>query len=157
MINASSLPVKTTQTDFVTKQVLFQGGNPVTGAPAAWLLVTSVGALNDKSALLRDSFGTSLSPLMAATFKEVLQLHWGHAIKPGGSFAQLVDEWKPITSLSEVERCAIFGDFGTDTVIMIPDKHLARNVAAQTGVKVITWEGYFAKCMSGHGAGNPRL
>ncbi len=32
-------------------------------------------------------------------------------------------------------------DFGTNTVIMIPDKYLARNVAAQTGVKVITWEG----------------
>jgi len=31
--------------------------------------------------------------------------------------------------------------FGADTVIMIPDKYLARNVAAQTGVKVITWEG----------------
>ena len=38
-----------------------------------------------------------------------------------------------------VERIA--RDFGTDTVIMIPDKYLARNVAAQTGVKVITWEG----------------
>ena len=35
----------------------------------------------------------------------------------------------------------IAADFGTDTVIMIPDKYLARNVAAQTGVKVITWEG----------------
>jgi quinolinate synthase len=32
-------------------------------------------------------------------------------------------------------------EFGTDTVIMIPDQYLARNVAAQTGVKVITWEG----------------
>jgi quinolinate synthase len=32
-------------------------------------------------------------------------------------------------------------EFGVDTVIMIPDKYLARNVAAQTGVKVITWEG----------------
>ena len=31
--------------------------------------------------------------------------------------------------------------FGVDTVIMIPDKYLARNVANQTGVKVITWEG----------------
>jgi quinolinate synthase len=31
--------------------------------------------------------------------------------------------------------------FGTDTVIMIPDKYLARNVAAKTGVKVIAWEG----------------
>ena len=32
-------------------------------------------------------------------------------------------------------------EFGTDTVVMIPDKYLARNVAAKTGVKVITWEG----------------
>ena len=36
---------------------------------------------------------------------------------------------------------AIARDFGVDTVIMIPDKYLARNVAAKTGVKVITWEG----------------
>jgi quinolinate synthase len=32
-------------------------------------------------------------------------------------------------------------DFGTDTVIMIPDQYLAKNVAAKTGVKVITWAG----------------
>ncbi len=36
---------------------------------------------------------------------------------------------------------AIAREFGTDTVIMIPDKYLAQNVAAKTGVKVITWEG----------------
>jgi quinolinate synthase len=36
---------------------------------------------------------------------------------------------------------AIARDFDVDTVIMIPDKYLARNVAAQTGVKVITSEG----------------
>jgi quinolinate synthase len=30
---------------------------------------------------------------------------------------------------------------GVDTVLMIPDKYLAQNVAKQTGVKVITWEG----------------
>ena len=36
---------------------------------------------------------------------------------------------------------AIASDFGTDTVIMIPDKYLARNIAIQTSVKVITWEG----------------
>src|ERR1700710_2563799 len=36
---------------------------------------------------------------------------------------------------------AIAKEFGTDTVIMIPDKYLARNVAAKTGVKVIIWEG----------------
>ncbi len=32
-------------------------------------------------------------------------------------------------------------EFRTDTVIMIPDQYLARNVAAKTGIKVITWAG----------------
>ena len=32
-------------------------------------------------------------------------------------------------------------EFGSDTVIMIPDKYLAQNVAKLTGVKVITWQG----------------
>jgi quinolinate synthase len=32
-------------------------------------------------------------------------------------------------------------EFGTDTVIMVPDQYLARNVAAKTGIKVITWAG----------------
>jgi quinolinate synthase len=36
---------------------------------------------------------------------------------------------------------AIAREFGTDTVIMIPDQYLARNVAARTGIKVITWAG----------------
>src|SRR5476651_2472664 len=36
---------------------------------------------------------------------------------------------------------SIAREFGTDTVIMIPDKYLAQNVANKTGVKVITWEG----------------
>ena len=41
-----------------------------------------------------------------------------------------------VTVVEETAR-----QFGVDTVIMIPDKYLARNVAAKTGVKVITWEG----------------
>src|ERR1700734_2228411 len=32
---------------------------------------------------------------------------------------------------------AIARDFGTDTVIMIPDKYLARNVARQTAIRII--------------------
>ena len=96
MIHASSLSVETTQSDFDTKNILHQGGNPAVGSPTKPLLVKSVGALNNKRVLwLRDSFGSALSPLMAATFSEVLQLHWGEAIKPGGRFVQLVEEWKP--------------------------------------------------------------
>lgn len=43
-------------------------------------------------------------------------------------------------------------EFGVDTVIMIPDKYLAQNVAKKTGVKVITGRAH-ARCMSA----SPRL
>src|ERR1700748_1481425 len=59
---------------------------------------------------------------------------------------------------------AIARDFGTDTVIMIPDKYLARNVAAKTGVKVITWEGacevherFTAQQIRDYRAGHPAI
>jgi quinolinate synthase len=32
--------------------------------------------------------------------------------------------------------------WGTATVIMIPDEYLAQNIARQTGVKIITWKGH---------------
>jgi quinolinate synthase len=37
---------------------------------------------------------------------------------------------------------AIAADRGVESVIMIPDEFLARNVAARTSVKVITWKGH---------------
>jgi hypothetical protein len=46
-----------------------------------------------------------MSPLMAATFTDVLQLHWTEAIKPGGRLLPLVDAWKPdYVFLTVVER-----------------------------------------------------
>ena len=36
---------------------------------------------------------------------------------------------------------AIAKQWGTDTVIMIPDEYLAKNVASQTDVRVLTWKG----------------
>jgi quinolinate synthase len=41
-----------------------------------------------------------------------------------------------VTVVEEIAR-----EYGVDTVIMIPDKYLAQNVAKLTGVRVITWEG----------------
>lgn len=91
IIHASSLSIETTQIDFDTKKVLHQGGSPYKP-----VLVKSVGALNNKKVLwFRDSFGGAMLPLMTATFSEVLHLHWAEAIKPGGRFIQLVEEWKP--------------------------------------------------------------
>jgi quinolinate synthase len=35
----------------------------------------------------------------------------------------------------------IAGEWGTDTVIMVPDEYLAQNVAKQTPIKIISWKG----------------
>lgn len=36
---------------------------------------------------------------------------------------------------------AIAAEWGSDTVIMVPDQYLAKNVAAQTGIRIMTWPG----------------
>lgn len=36
---------------------------------------------------------------------------------------------------------AVAKQWNTDTVIMIPDQYLAKNVAAQTDIKILTWKG----------------
>src|SRR6478752_4369226 len=36
----------------------------------------------------------------------------------------------------------VIESLGTDRVIMLPDEYLAQNIAAQTGVKIITWAGH---------------
>jgi quinolinate synthase len=36
---------------------------------------------------------------------------------------------------------AVAAKWGVDTVIMIPDEYLAKNVAAQTDIKILTWKG----------------
>jgi quinolinate synthase len=43
----------------------------------------------------------------------------------------------------------VIESLGTDRVIMLPDEYLAQNIAAQTGVKIITWAGSTAD-MSGY-------
>ena len=36
----------------------------------------------------------------------------------------------------------VIESLGVERVIMLPDEYLAQNVAAQTGVKIITWAGH---------------
>lgn len=45
------------------------------------------------------------------------------------------------TSSNALKIVNALGKLGHDTVIMTPDKYLAQNVAAQTDVKIIYWEG----------------
>jgi len=50
---------------------------------------------------------------------------------------------------AEADICCTSGNarrivesFGTDRVIMLPDEYLAQNIAAQTGVRIISWAGH---------------
>ena len=46
------------------------------------------------------------------------------------------------TSSNAVQVCeAVAKEWGADTVILIPDEYLAKNVAAQTALNVLTWKG----------------
>lgn len=104
----ADLPIRTTQSDFYTKQVICRCRNPMVGTPAKPLLVTSEVALNDKKVLwLRDSFGTAMAPFMAATFSETLQLNWAEGLKSPEHFVELIEAFKPdYVFLTVVERDA---------------------------------------------------
>ncbi|MDQ8051278.1 hypothetical protein [Luteibacter sp.] len=108
-IGLQGWPIDTIQTDLDSGRELERGGNPVIASPTKPLLVTSPGALNKKKVLwLRDSFGIAMSPAMAATFSEVVQLHWNQAFKPDGRLVDLVEKWKPdYVFVTVVERQAL--------------------------------------------------
>lgn len=138
-IHAASLPVETTQFDFDTRQIVRRGGNPSVVLPAMPLLVKSAGALNNKKVLwLRDSFGIGLSPLMAATFSDVLQVHWAGALKPGGRFVQLVEAWKPdYVFFTVVERSAsspLFAVYPSPLVVARGSEFEATRTATVTAI-----------------------
>lgn len=116
VLRGPSPALTTTQFDFETKKVIFQGGNPVVGSPQKPLLVSSPGALNKRRVLwLRDSFGSVMSPLMAATFSDVLQLHWSEGFSSPERFIKLVNEFKPeyvfFTVVERSARSAAFAVF----------------------------------------------
>lgn len=101
--------IRVRQYDYQTGTLLHDDPKPpLVDTPVKPLLVKSEGALNARRVLwLRDSFGTSLSPFMAATFGEVVQLHWAEALKPGGPLQQIVQQWKPdYVFVTVVERSA---------------------------------------------------
>lgn len=109
----ASKEINTLEIDFRTGKILSSGGNPEVGAPYEPLLVRNDHALNRARVLwLRDSYGTSISPFMAATFTDVLQLHWRPALAEAGLFRRLVEEWKPdYVFITVVERSMDAGEF----------------------------------------------
>lgn len=108
--------IDVTVEEFLTGKRISGPGNPLLDSPKTPLLVRSPSALNKRKVLwLRDSFGTALSPYLALTFSDVLQVHYSDALKDGGApLAELVQRWQPeIVLVTVVERSALLKIFET--------------------------------------------
>ncbi len=100
-----SLP--TEQTDFESGERSRLSSNPRISAPQRPLLVRSPNALNQARLLwFRDSFGTAMTPLMAATFSETLQVNYG--LHDPEQIARLVRDFKPdYVIVTAIERASL--------------------------------------------------
>ena len=99
----------------------------------------------EKKILIPDlKAGCSLSE--SITGEDIIQLKKKHPGIPVVSYVNTSADVKAetdvcCTSSNAVKIVNALGAEGHDTVIMTPDMYLARNVAAQTDVKIIFWEG----------------
>lgn len=104
LTDTSTRKMQISQFDFESMAVISSGDNVQVGAPVKPILVKSEQALNKKRVLwLRDSFGSAMSPFMAATFTETLQAH--HQRVNPKVIAELVAKFKPdLVIVTIVER-----------------------------------------------------
>ncbi|WP_356637637.1 hypothetical protein [Rhizobium sp. CECT 9324] len=94
-LSVNDWPTTVIQRDWTSGQILNTGPISQIQSPSSPLLVESSGALNDAKVLwLRDSFGVAMSPFMAATFSNVLQLRWDQAYSDN-VLLELVRSFKP--------------------------------------------------------------
>lgn len=95
-----------------------------------------------KTVLIPDPLaGCSLASSITAA--DVRQLKAEH---PGVPVVTYVNTSADVKAESDIcctsgNAVKVIESLGVDRVIMIPDQYLARNIAAQTGVEVITWPG----------------
>ena len=87
-------PIKTQCHIFYTREHVECAHNPEIISQPEPLLVTAVGAQNNKKVLwIRDSFGTALSPYMSRVFSNIVQVHYDHLNQE--KLVKLVDDFKP--------------------------------------------------------------
>lgn len=99
--------VRTVVRELDTQQELAAGDFGQLQYPRHTVQTISDNASNDLKVLwLRDSFGIAQSPLMAANFRETIQLHWGRALGDQANlFVDLVRNQKPdLVVMTVVER-----------------------------------------------------
>src|ERR1700722_19773742 len=96
-----------------------------------------------KTVLIPDTrAGCSLAESITAADVRLLRERW-----PGVPVVTYVNTSAAVKAESDI--CCTSGNarkiiesLGVDRVIMLPDEYLAQNIAAQTGVKIITWAGH---------------
>jgi quinolinate synthase len=96
----------------------------------------------DKMVLIPDSHaGCSLAESITGADVRLLRQRY-----PGVPVVAYVNTSAEVKA--EVDMCCtssnakkVVESFGTDSVIFLPDQYLAKNVAAQTSVKIIAWHG----------------
>lgn len=115
IINAYSQNFPITQFDFNSGEEIYKGSNIQLSAPHTPQQIVSHNALNKAKVLwIRDSFGNSMSPLMAATFSETLQIHYAMAFQPVDILVGLVQKFKPdyvfITAVERDSRHPLFNN-----------------------------------------------
>ena len=100
--------------------------------------------LNPSKTVLIPDLGAGCSLADSITPEDVRLLRQSH---PGVPIVTYVNTSAAVKAESDI--CCTSGNakeiiesLGVDRVIMLPDEYLARNIAAQTHVKVITWTGH---------------
>src|SRR6201990_1801982 len=96
-----------------------------------------------KAVLIPDArAGCSLAESITAADVRLLRERW-----PGVPVVTYVNTSAAVKGESDI--CCTSGNarkviesLGVERVIMLPDEYLAQNIAAQTGVKIITWAGH---------------
>lgn len=87
------LPIQITN---AAGEVRFTGGNARVQFSMTPEIIHSPKALNKRKVLwIRDSFGGAMSPMMGATFTDVMAVHWSTGLVPSEEFMRLVDTFKP--------------------------------------------------------------
>jgi quinolinate synthase len=97
----------------------------------------------DKTVLIPDSrAGCSLAESITAADVRLLRQRY-----PGVPVVTYVNTSAEVKAESDItctsaNALEVVESFGVDTVLMIPDEYLAKNVAARTKVKILTWKGH---------------
>jgi quinolinate synthase len=100
--------------------------------------------LNPSKTVLIPDRGAGCSLADSITPEDVRLLRQRH---PGVPIVTYVNTSAAVKAESDIcctsgNAKAIIESLGVERVIMLPDEYLARNIAAQTNVKVITWTGH---------------